>query len=91
VLDDTSKQAAVIRDPEQHGLVRLDAAEREQLARRDGFESFAEMMAFWDGKLPWYGHIFHWRRADAKPFSARRATRRFEMMVHDGARQEFGV
>lgn len=32
------------------------------LARRDGFDGFAEMMQYWDGKLPWYGHIFHWRR-----------------------------
>jgi hypothetical protein len=31
------------------------------LAKADGFSSFAEMMNFWEGKLPFYGHIIHWR------------------------------
>ena len=31
-----------------------------QLARRDGFDSFGDMMAFWDGRLPFQGAIFHW-------------------------------
>lgn len=62
VLEDSEKQREVIEDPMSFDLVELDAAEREQLAHRDGFESFAEMMAFWDGKLPWYGHIFHWAK-----------------------------
>lgn len=38
--------------------------EREQLARRDGFSSFAEMMKFWTepkNRLPFQGHIIHWR------------------------------
>src|SRR5690348_2486158 len=39
----------------------LDADEREQLARRDGFENFDEMMSFWDGRLPFRGHIIHWQ------------------------------
>jgi hypothetical protein len=40
---------------------RLSPDEREQLARRDGFQSFTEMMKFWDGRLPFQGHIMHWR------------------------------
>jgi len=43
------------------GGVRLSLDERESLARRDGFENFAEMMKFWDGRLPFRGHIIHWQ------------------------------
>lgn len=39
----------------------LGADEREELARRDGFNNFAEMVLFWDGRLPFEGHIFHWK------------------------------
>lgn len=35
--------------------------EMEQLARRDGFADYAEMMKFWEGRLPFKGHIIHWR------------------------------
>lgn len=35
--------------------------ECEQLAKRDGFASFADMMAFWKGRLPFDGHIIHWK------------------------------
>lgn len=38
--------------------------EMEQLARRDGFADHAEMMKFWKGRLPFKGHIIHWK---AKP------------------------
>jgi hypothetical protein len=46
--------------------VRIDGLylaedEREALARRDGFESFDEMMNFWKGRLPFRGQILHWR------------------------------
>ncbi len=34
--------------------------ERQQLAKRDGFESFAVMMEFWRGRLPFLGDIIHW-------------------------------
>lgn len=49
-------------------MIRIDGEylsddEREALARRDGFESFAEMMEFWEGRLPFLGHIIHWRNA----------------------------
>lgn len=64
VLDDTKKQRRVIASPGAYGLVLLPPDERLALARRDGFESFAEMMAFWNGRLPFYGHIFHCRKAD---------------------------
>lgn len=38
----------------------LGADECQQLARRDGFSNFAEMMEFWRGRLPFKGHIVHW-------------------------------
>lgn len=44
----------------------LSPDEREQLAKRDGFESFAEMMKFWrepKNRLPFKGHVIHWRAA----------------------------
>jgi hypothetical protein len=45
-----------------HGL-RAD--EEEQLARRDGFANFAEMMQFWAGRLPFRGHVVHWKTESA--------------------------
>lgn len=41
--------------------ILLNEDEREALASRDGFRDFAEMMAFWIGRLPFKGHIIHWR------------------------------
>lgn len=38
----------------------LTSDESQQLARRDGFDGFGDMMAFWDGRLPFQGAIFHW-------------------------------
>ena len=38
----------------------LDRDECERLAVADGFDSFAEMMSFWDGRLPFEGKIYHW-------------------------------
>jgi len=51
------------------GWVRIDGLyladdEREALARRDGFESFAAMLEFWrepKNRLPFRGKIFHWK------------------------------
>lgn len=48
------------------GFITIDGVilapdEREQLAKRDGFADFIEMMQFWDGRLPFSGHIYHWR------------------------------
>ena len=43
--------------------VELDATERDALARRDGFGDFNEMLNFWAGRLPFKGHIIHWRKA----------------------------
>jgi hypothetical protein len=45
--------------------VELSLDEKVALAWRDGFRSsketaFAEMMAFWDQRLPFTGHIIHW-------------------------------
>ena len=43
-----------------HNALAPDECER--LAVADGFESFAEMKAFWkDREFPFYGHIIHWR------------------------------
>ena len=41
--------------------VELGASEREALARRDGFANFDEMLNFWAGRLPFRGHIIHWK------------------------------
>lgn len=44
--------------------VYLEPDEKESLARRDGFESFADMIRFWrepKNRLPFKGHIIHWR------------------------------
>ena len=38
----------------------LSADECESLASRDGFPSFADMMSFWAGRLPFRGHVYHW-------------------------------
>jgi uncharacterized protein YqfB (UPF0267 family) len=50
------------------GIVRIDGYqlgydECEELARRDGFLSFSEMLKFWDGRLPFRGHIIHWKKS----------------------------
>lgn len=39
----------------------LTRDECEQLAKREGFASFEEMMAFWKGRLPFRGSIIHWK------------------------------
>ena len=42
----------------------LDEEECELLARADGFESFCDMMEFWvkpKNRLPFSGHIIHWK------------------------------
>jgi hypothetical protein len=39
----------------------LSLDECESLAKRDGFASLAEMMAFWEGRLPFSGTIIYWR------------------------------
>jgi hypothetical protein len=41
--------------------VGLEADEKESLAVRDGFKNFKEMMKFWNGRLPFVGHIIHWK------------------------------
>jgi len=38
----------------------LDEIEKEALAVRDGFEDFSSMLHFWNGRLPFTGHIIHW-------------------------------
>ena len=43
--------------------VELSESEREALAICDGFESFAEMLDFWAGRLPFKGHITYWKAA----------------------------
>lgn len=53
---------------ENHAAVSIDGAsldrsEREALAVRDGFESFEQMIQFWRGRLPFKGHVIHWRAA----------------------------
>lgn len=55
VITDTPLRRIVIEG------ILLDTDEEEAIARRDGFESFADMMEFWDGRLPFRGHVYHWR------------------------------
>lgn len=50
----------------EHGNIVVDgimlcADEVQLLARRDGFADHAEMMTFWKGRLPFKGHIIHWK------------------------------
>jgi hypothetical protein len=42
----------------------LNRSEKELLARRDGFANFAEMLEFWKDRLPFRGHIIHWRKSE---------------------------
>lgn len=45
--------------------ITLDHAERDALAVSDGFSSgWLEMLAFWEGRLPFKGNIFHWKPED---------------------------
>lgn len=50
----------------------LDDSECNALAYRDGFRSrgtdgaFAEMMEFWEGRLPFEGHVIHWKYPGVK-------------------------
>jgi hypothetical protein len=46
-------------------LTLLTPEEVELFAIRDGFAGFAEMMAFWRGRLPFVGYIIHWRPSAA--------------------------
>jgi hypothetical protein len=53
---------------EHHALiaidgVKLDRSEKEALARRDGFTDLEQMIQFWRGRLPFKGHIIHWRKS----------------------------
>lgn len=51
----------------------LHRSECETLARRDGFDSFDEMLKFWDGRLPFEGQIIHWRVIKVEKAKARKA------------------
>lgn len=39
----------------------LNLDELERLARADGFQSWSDMAAFWQGRLPFHGQIIHWK------------------------------
>jgi hypothetical protein len=62
-------KVARIRIPNEGGfypfvfidVVQLSLDECERLARADGFDSFGEMVYFWEGRLPFSGNIIHWR------------------------------
>lgn len=55
----------------------LDTDELEQLARRDGFSSFAEMIEFWRGRLPFSGNLIHWDFSSPVKDWKRQPARRF--------------
>ena len=42
------------------GEEQLSPDECEAMAVRDGFSSFPDMMMFWEGRLPFHGHVYHW-------------------------------
>lgn len=45
----------------QWEFVKLSADEKDSLAKADGFQGgFSEMVQFWDGRLPFIGHVIHW-------------------------------
>jgi hypothetical protein len=44
------------------GGVKLSRPGCESLARDDGFKDFSDMIQFWQGRLPFSGHIYYWRR-----------------------------
>jgi hypothetical protein len=48
------------------GLIKIEGRylsrlEQEELAVSDGFESAVDMLRFWDGRLPFEGHVIHWK------------------------------
>ena len=42
------------------GVLLRGEDEYERFAQSDGFNSLAEMFAYWKGKLPFYGDLIHW-------------------------------
>jgi hypothetical protein len=48
------------------GDTLLSPDECERLAIADGFNDFATMMKFWDGRLPFDGYIIHWQPKDRR-------------------------
>lgn len=44
----------------------LDQSEKDELAQRDGFQDFADMFSFWNGRLPFEGQIIHWDKVRSK-------------------------
>ena len=76
----------LLHNPSRASLVRLDDHERDLLAWRDGFRvpllgrapnrtpgsggHFNLMMKFWDGRLPFAGHIIHWDYAKREEVGA---------------------
>jgi uncharacterized protein YqfB (UPF0267 family) len=51
----------IIRDGDR---VELSLDEKESLARKDGFDDFADMVRYWragDQELPFFGHIIYWK------------------------------
>jgi hypothetical protein len=49
-----------IRAPKKWEFVKLQPDEKERLAIFDGFDSFDQMMSFWDGRLPFLGNWCCW-------------------------------
>jgi hypothetical protein len=45
---------------------QLSSDECEAFALQDGFSSFVEMMAYWHGRLPFKGHLIHWKYPEGK-------------------------
>lgn len=61
VSDNIDLPRSVFRRPSAYACRLLTPIECEQLALFDGFDSFNEMMSFWDGRLPFLGHWQCWK------------------------------
>lgn len=64
LLRPTCTRVDDIRIPNEHDVLingePLDQSEKDSLAYSDGFDDFADMMKFWDGRLPFEGDLIHW-------------------------------
>lgn len=59
-IDGCSHECACLESITIDG-VELSESECEALAKRDGFSSLDEMAEFWKYRMPFKGHIIHWK------------------------------
>lgn len=66
-------KASAFKTPHLFGR-QLSLGDCERLAIFDGFDSFEQMMTFWDGRLPFLGHWCCWARPELHTIRNRRAS-----------------